>query len=242
MIEINLVPDVKQELIKAQRARNTVITISIIVSAISIAIVLLLVVYIFTAQNLRSSYYDGEITKYNKQFSSIEDLSKILTIQNQLNKINNLNNDKPIASRVFNMLVAIIPPPPNEIKISKIDIDIESSKVTVEGQAVNSYEALDVFRKTIANANVKFKDSDEKSQTVALANKISIDDNNYGEDATGQKVLRFTLTFNYTEELFALSSKDATVVIVGEENSTDSYKGVPKNIFADKAKSLEEEE
>ena len=101
---------------------------------------------------------------------------------------------------------------------------------------------MDVFRKTIANANIKFKDSDEKSQTVALANKISIDDNNYGEDATGQKVLRFTLTFNYAEELFALSSKDATVVIVGEENSTDSYKGVPKNIFADKAKSLEEEE
>lgn len=39
MIEINLVPDVKQELIKAQRVRATVISFSIAIGLVSVAVV-----------------------------------------------------------------------------------------------------------------------------------------------------------------------------------------------------------
>lgn len=242
MIEINLVPDVKQELIRAQRARATVIAITILIGAISIAIVLLLAFYVFTVQGLRSSFYDGEISKYDKQFSSVEDLSKILTIQNQLDKISSLNDSKHITSRLFDMLIAIIPPEPNDIQISTLTVNTSESSMTIEAQASNSYAALDVFKKTISNSNVEYKDADGKSQKVALASNISTSNASYGEDATGTKVLRFTLTFNYAEELFALSSNNATVTVTGEDNATDSYKGIPKEIFADKAKSLTEEQ
>lgn len=239
MIEINLVPDVKQELIKAQRARAAVITVTILIGAISIAIVLLLAVYVFTVQGLRSTNYDGEISKYNKQFSSVDDLSKILTIQNQLSKLSSLNDNKHITSRVFDMLNVIIPPSPNNITISTLTVKTSENLVTIEGQASNSYAALDVFRKTLTNAKVNFKNGDNSNQKpVDLASNISISNASYGQDATGEKVLRFTLAFNYAEELLALSSKDATVTVTGEDNATDSYQGIPKKIFADKARSL----
>lgn len=239
MIEINLVPDVKQELIKAQRARAAVITVTILIGAISIAIVLLLAVYVFTVQGLRSTNYDGEISKYNKQFSSVDDLSKILTIQNQLSKLSSLNDNKHITSRVFDMLNVIIPPSPNNITISTLTVKTSENLVTIEGQASNSYAALDVFRKTLTNAKVNFKNSDNSNQKpIDLASNISISNASYGQDATGEKVLRFTLAFNYAEELLALSSKDATVTVTGEDNATDSYQGIPKEIFADKARSL----
>lgn len=240
MIEINLVPDVKQELIKAQRARATVITASILIGLISIAVVLLLAAYIFLIQGIISNRYDDDIAEYNKEFSSVEDLSKILTVQNQLDKMSSLNENKNITSRVFDVLTTIIPPSPNEVQISLLKIDTSTNKVTIEGQASNSYAALDVFRKTLGNAYVNYTDGDGNKQTTELANDISTSNASYGEDASGVKVLRFTLTFAYADELFALSSKDATVTIKGEDNATDSYRVIP--IFADKAKDLTEEQ
>lgn len=47
MIEINLIPDVKQELLKAQRTRSMVVSIAIISSIAAASVVVLLLVYIF---------------------------------------------------------------------------------------------------------------------------------------------------------------------------------------------------
>ena len=63
MIEINLVPDIKQELIKAQRVRSTVITGAILVGLISISIVAILAFYIFAVQTTRGFIADNAICK-----------------------------------------------------------------------------------------------------------------------------------------------------------------------------------
>ena len=152
MIEINLVPDVKQELIMAQRIRSMVIAVAVLIGSVSVAIVAILAMYVFTVQAVRSGVADGEITKGSKQLASVEDLSKTLTIQNQLTKISSLNSDKKITSRTFNLLNAIIPPSPNDIQISNLTIDTDTSLITIEGQAPNSYAAAEVFRKTIEGA------------------------------------------------------------------------------------------
>ena len=80
MIEINLVPDVKQELIKAQRIRATVISVSVIVTIASGIILALLASYVFGVQTVRSSLADSEITTKNKEVQSNQDLSKLTQI------------------------------------------------------------------------------------------------------------------------------------------------------------------
>jgi len=237
MIEINLIPAVKQELIKVQRARATVISFSILIGLAALAAVTLLAIYVFAVQTVRSVVADDAIKKGSQQLAGVEDLSKTLTIQNQLTKISGQHDQKKIDSRIFDVLRAIVPPAPNNVQISDLSIDSSTSTITVQGQAANSYAAVEVFRKTIEGAKVNYTNVDG-SQSVILASNVSTGDTSYGEDATGAKVLRFTLSFTYAPELFASSSNNASVVITTQGNVTDSYLGVPKSIFVDRAADL----
>lgn len=241
MIEINLVPDVKRELINAERIRSKVIMWCILIGLISIAIVILLIIYVFMFQAVRNKFADDAIKQGSDKLLSVEDLSKTLTIQNQLTKISAINNSKKIDSRIFNLINVIIPQYPNGINISSLKIDSATSLVTIEGQAPNSYAAVEVFKKTIDAAKVKYIDDNKKQQEVKLTvGDIVASDMSYGEDSSGTKVLRFTLRFEYVKELISLASKNASVAITTNGNVTDSYLGVPKSVFADRAKDLKE--
>lgn len=235
MIEINLVPDVKQELIKAQRMRTSVITGAVLIGIASVAAVVILAMYVFGVQTLRSNLADSAISSGIKKLKAVDDLSKTLTIQNQLTKITALNSTKNIDSRIFDVLSAVIPPAPDDIKISSLRIDSEDGTISLEAQASNSYPAVEVFKKTLESAKLRYKDDKNKLQEVDLATDISISDTSYGSDSTGSKVLRFSMSFVYAPELFAPSSKDTTIAIIVNGNVTDSYIGIPKSIFADRA-------
>lgn len=238
MIEINLVPDVKQELIRAQRIRARVITGSIFIGVLSVVIVTLLVIYIYTIQAVRSSMADSAIKQGSDQLASVKDLSKMLTIQNQLTKISILNSSKNIDSRIFDVLNAIIPPSPNNIQVSDLKIDSTTGLITIDGQAANSYAAVEIFKKTIGGADLKYTDANNVSKQITLASDISTSNISYGEDSSGTKVLRFTLSFAYTAELFSPASKNISIVITTNGNATDSYLGVPQSIFAVRATDL----
>jgi len=242
MIEINLVPDVKQELIRAQRTRSMVISVSIIVGLASIAIVVALALYIYTVQAIRGGLADNEITKKSETLSKVEDLSKILTVQNQLEKISDIYANKKINSRIFDVLIAIIPPAPNNIQISVLQINSDDNTISIEGQAANSYAAVELFKKTIDGTKIKYNTNDDKEyKKVALASNVDTKDTSYGADSSGVKVLRFTVTFTYADELFSNSSKNVLIVVANKGNVTDSYLGIPKSIFVDRAKDLEED-
>lgn len=239
MIEINLIPAVKQELIKVQRVRATVISIAIIVGLASIAIVVLLAVYVFVAQTVRSTLAGDAIKSESAKLASVEDLSKTLTIQNQLKQLTALHDSKKIDSRIYDVLAAIVPQAPNDVQLSNLSVDSAAGVITVQGQAANSYAAVEIFKKTIESATVKYTTTDGEQETI-LASAVSTGDTSYGEDATGSKVLRFTLSFTYAPELFAPTSKNASIVISTQGNVTDSYLGVPKSIFVDRATDLKE--
>jgi len=242
MIEINLIPTVKLELLKARRIRSVVISASMFIGIVAIGIVIALSVWIFAVQAGRNVWSDTRITDESKKLSKHEDLSKVLTIQNQLSKISALNDSKKMDSRLFAVLVAVIPPAPNDIKLYDISIDAPTSTITINGQAKNSYAALEIFKKTLIGAKFKYSNRDDKSeQEVDLASDISTSDTSYGEDSTsGEKVLRFKLSFKYDEAVFSPLSKNISIKIGNKGNVTDSYLGLPKSLFVDEANDLKE--
>ena len=239
MIEINLVPDVKQELIKAQRVRASVISIAIFVGIVAVGIVVVLAIWVFAIQTARGVLSDNTIKDQSKKLSSVQDVSDTLTIQNQLSKLSDTHNNKSIDSRLFDILTTINPSAPNNVAITNVALDSSNTTITIEAQAINGYPALDVFKKTINATTFQFTKDGEK-QSVPLANGISDSDRSYGEDASGAKVLRFTLTFTYPEELFARTAQNATIVAPERSNATDSFLGVPQSLFTQKASDTEE--
>lgn len=234
MIEINLIPDVKQELINARRVRSTVISGAILVGIAAVVIVVVMALYVFGGQTLRHKLVDDSIKSENSKLSKVEDLSNTLTIQNQLTKLSETHNSKMMSSRIFDVLSTIIPSEPNNISISRVAIDSENGTITIEAQAVNGYPALETFKKTIDATKIEFT-RDETKESVPLASDIVEGERSYGDDETGRKVLRFALTFTYAEDLFARDAKNTTIVGPSRTNATDSYIGIPQSIFTNKA-------
>lgn len=234
MIEINLVPDVKQELIRAQRVRASVISVAILSGLIAVGVVVLLAIWVFGVQTARGVILDNTVQSESETLANVEDVNETLTIQNQLNKISDMHNDKTITSRVFDILTTINPSEPNNISTTNLALDLETSTITIEAQAANGYPALETFKKTIAATAFRFNQDGEQF-SVPLAADMSDSERSYGEDASGARVLRFTLSFVYPEELFSRAAENATIVAPERANATDSFQGVPRSLFTQRA-------
>ncbi len=250
MIEINLIPDVKQELIRTQRVRARVISVSILITFIAVGAVAALLIYIYAVQGVRTAYLDGQIKEKGATLSKVEDLSKVLTIQNQLASITEFNAQKNMSSRVFEVVAAVTPTGNNTVTFSRIVVgptaadsgtDEATSKggtIQLEGQTAG-FDSMEVLKKTIENTLIQYTQDDEV-KTIPLTDAVTTGEISYGEDAEGKKVLRFNLSFEYPAELFSSASSNLTFKRNVNGNVTDSYLGIPR--FADRAKDLEGEQ
>lgn len=231
MIQVNLLPDVKRELIRAQRVRATVISFSMLACVISAVIVgvILLWMGVQVGRELRA---DGVIKDQSEKLAKVDDINRTLTVQNQLSKITTLNDNKSTTSRMFDVASAINPDAPNNISIVTMTVDASTKRLIIEGQAKGGYNALDVFKKTILATKI-YKPGDE--QGIMLTQSLNDSDRSLGDGQDGGRVLRFTLAFTYPEELFSNKVDSLKIVAPTKTNATDSYTGVPFTLFQNRA-------
>ncbi len=230
MIEINLIPDVKREYLRTRSLRNFVISMSVVVG-VGMAGICVALGMIFAVQLGGEALQDNSIREENKKLLAVADLNKTVTIQQQLDKIDQQHAAKNITSRLFDVMGAINPSAPNNVRISSLQLNPAEKTITIEGSAQNGYIALEVFKKTITNTSVltTISDSEEK---VPLADNIIAGETGFGENADGQRVLRFSFTFTYPDQLFANSEQPVTIETpAGRIDVTDSKLGVPGSIF-----------
>ena len=239
MIEINLLPNVKRELLKTRAMRNRVISISFLVGGASIAAVVVLAL-ILGSQIAAEAVQSGVIKDRNDKLMAVEDLNKVVTIQNQLTKINEQHSRKKINSRIFDVVTAVNPVAPNNVSFSDIKVNPESKTITLEGSAVNGYSALETLKKTILNTKVQTTDGD-KSSEVSLTKEIKDGDTSFGENSEGKKVLQFSFSFEYAEELLVPANNGTVSVLTptGKVDVTDSRQGIPDSLFKSNSKKQE---
>jgi Tfp pilus assembly protein PilN len=231
MIEVNLIPDVKLELLKTRRQQKLVVTGSIMVAAISIGIVVLMSMYAFGVQTVADTLADNGIETEAEKLASIEGLPQSLTLQAQLNKLSELEADKQKTSRLFDILSVVVPEGANSVDINRLSLDTDEEIIEIEAQATNGYEAMEVFKKTLAQTTMRFDVDGDEIDPIYIANNISLGDRNYGEDSQGNRILRFTLSFEYPEELFDSTLSNTRIVGPDQQRVTDSTQGVPDNLF-----------
>ena len=239
MIEINLLPNVKRELLKTRVMRNRVISISFLVGGVSIAAVVVLALIL--GSQFAAEAVQGEVIKdRNDKLMAVEDLNKVVTIQHQLTKINEQHSGKKINSRIFDVVTAVNPVAPNNVSFSDIKVNPGSKTITLEGSAVNGYSALETLKKTILNTKVQTTDGD-KSSEVSLTKEIKDGDTSFGENSEGKKVLQFSFSFEYAEELLAPANNGTVSVLTptGKVDVTDSRQGIPDSLFKSNSKKQE---
>ena len=219
--------------------RNRVISISFLVGGASIAAVVVLAL-ILGSQIAAEAVQGGVIKDRSDKLMAVEDLNKVVTIQHQLTKINEQHSGKKINSRVFDVVTAVNPVAPNNVSFSDIKVNPESKTITLEGSAVNGYGALETLKKTILNTKVQTTDGD-KSSEISLTKEIKDGDTSFGENSEGKKVLQFSFSFEYAEELLAPANNGTVSVLTptGKVDVTDSRQGIPDSLFKSNSKKQE---
>lgn len=233
MIEINLIPDVKRELLRTRMLRNMIVSLSVLIGIVSIAAVVIGGL-ILGGQLAFEAKQDGDIKQKHAELMREADLNKTVTLQSQLDQIETMHADKKMHSRLFEVIQAVNPATPNNVQLSLVRLDPENKTVRIEGSAVNGYAALEVLKKTITNTRVRSQAKDaEQDQGVILAQDMTDGETSFGENAEGKKVLRFSFQFTYPDELFARTKEGVSIVTpAGRVDVTDSRVGVPESLFA----------
>ena len=154
--EINLVPDIKNEMIKALKMRNLIFFVSIVVAVASVAVTLITAL-IMGGQQMVIEKNNKTITNLSTKMNSYEDLKYFLTIRDQIGDIDSLTSNKKVLSRTFNILSALIPSGPDSITISELNVDLSKDAPTFNFDAQANagqepfidYNVLDAFKKSL---------------------------------------------------------------------------------------------
>lgn len=217
MIQFNLLPDIKIQFLKAQRQKRLFILISTIVIIASITVLVLLAVTVFGVQRKSINDLTNDIASASEELQSTEDLSKILTVQNQLNVLPELHNEKPVAGRLFGYLNDATP---NNINIARAQADFTTNTLTLSGGA-NALEDVNQFIDTLKFTNFTTNGDDERRRAFS-----GVVLSNFGRDATAA-----TYTIELTFEPIIFSEQHTVALIVPNIITTRSEVAQPQALF-----------
>lgn len=153
--EISLVPEVKYEMIRMQKVRNLVLSVSIIVVAASLGVVAILG-SVKAGQDITMSNQDNDLNRLSEQLTSDVQLTNVLTVQDQLNKISDIEDNKRVLSRVFSLLSVLLPTGEDRISLSELNVNLDETTLSFEAQAdagrepLIDYRVLESFKKSVA--------------------------------------------------------------------------------------------
>ena len=166
MIQFNLLPDVKIAYIKAQRMKRMVTMVSILVTGVSLFILVSLFLLINVAQKQHLQHLSDDIADKNKQLLSTPDINKILTVQNQLESLDQAHDKKPVASRLGGYIEKLTP---NNISIAKLEVKFVDNTMEISGktdQLVNINKFVDTIKFT------KYKVKGDDTEKDAFSNVV----------------------------------------------------------------------
>lgn len=192
-IQFNLLPDVKLEYEQAKSNQKRVTTLAATASAICFGLFLLSFLTVGGLQHKQLSDADKKITQTNAKTQAIPNIQTILTVQDQLNALPNLNAQKHIMSRLFDYLPKLSPP---KSGINDLTVDTAGNTISISG-AADSVQTVNTFVDTLKTASYSLGTS--KTNLPAFNNVIL---GSVNRDSSGST---YTITAGFDQALFNAS-------------------------------------
>lgn len=189
MIQFNLLPDVKLEYIKARRSKRLVMLGSIVTGGIALTILVVLFFGVNVLQKQHLHHLQEDIDRDSKKLESIENLDKILTVQNQLGVLNDLHAKKPVASRMSTYIPQMTP---KDITISSLDIDFTANTMSLNGGGASLSE-INKFVDTLKFAKYSAGDQSGKPFSSVVLASFGLNPTSPG---TARATYQITLSFD----------------------------------------------
>ncbi|HSX46321.1 MAG TPA: PilN domain-containing protein [Candidatus Saccharimonadia bacterium] len=210
--------------IKAQRQRRLFLTVSVLVSAAAIAI-LVLMLLVDVAQKKHLSDLTKDIKSESSKLENEPQISKILTVQNQLSSLTDMHATKPAASNLFDYLNQVTPA---SVSISSFNIDFTQSTVTITGtsdalSSVNTY--VDTLKFTTYTTDASSTPS--KAFSNIVLSSFGLNAQNGG--AQSPQAASYTINLSYDDPIFDITKN--VKLSVPSETTTRSALAQPTDLF-----------
>lgn len=193
MIQFNLLPDLKLEYIRAARTKRLVIAISTLVSTVALVILIILLLVVLVFQKKYMSDLTSDITTSSKNLQATPDLDKILTVQNQLNSLTALHEQKPDTTRIFPYIKDLTP---TDASISTLNIDFDTQLMTITGGA-DTLSTINKFVDTL-----KFTQYQKADQNTDAFSEVVL--SSFGKADKGAS---YTITLKFDPTIFDTTQK-----------------------------------
>ena len=213
MIQFNLLPDVKKEYVKAKQLKNLIISISTVISIMSIVVVVILFSVVQVAQKKNITDLTEDIKTSTSELQSIDDLNKILTVQNQLSLLPGLHIVKPETSRVFGYLPLVLP---QKAKVSSLNLDLKTNLLVLQGNA-DKIVTINAFVDNLKAVRYKI-DGDNTSQEMKPFTQVSTQLSDDDEKAS------FKIDITFDPVIFD-NTKEIVMILRGQTQSTKPVVG-----------------
>lgn len=207
MIQFNLLPDVKLEYIKTERTKRTVIGFSLLASAVALGLLIVLVLTVNVGQRAYISGLSNEINKKSSELRSTPNLSKMLTVQNQLGTLDDKHKEKLATSRTFDYLNQITP---TDVGISQMTLDTVAKTIVLTGSAPTN-ESVNAFVDALKFTT--YKTSDGSATNEHAFSDVVLTLNRSDTNAT------FTINATVDTTIFD-NTKDITLTVSNNADAT----------------------
>lgn len=224
MIQVNLLPDVKLEFLKARQLKRTVLSISVLVSAISLGVFVLFFIIVNVVQVIYLDNLDNDIKVRTAQLKAMPDIAKILTIQNQLNALPGLHSDKPVSSRIFTYIKQLAP---QEASIESLTVNFDEQSMSIEGSA-RDLASVNKFADTLKFTSYSVSQTKATNRAFSEVVLAQFGVSQQTSD-NSDKTASYTITLKYSPEIF--NSDISTKLTIPNRVTTRSETEKPVSIF-----------
>ncbi len=220
MIQFNLLPDVKLEYLKTQKVKRSVVlgTISVTGLAVVIFVLMFLIVNVFQKQHIAN--LDTNIKQKTNELKKVQDIEKVLTVQNQLKNLPALHESKPAVSRLTDYLVQLTP---STIKVTDITLDFSENTMTINGMT-DSLESINKLADTF-----KYTDFEENGNLSKAFSEVVL--SNFGVKGKEGKTA-YGLKLKFAKEIF--DNTKQVKLVVPNIVTTQSVVEKPSDLFEQK--------
>lgn len=212
MIQFNLLPDVKLEYIKARRTKHIVLLSSVLLTAVTVGIMVVMFMGVHVVQKRHLSNLDRDIQQMGNKLKEEKDIDKILTVQQQLDSLNELHDAKPAADRIGAYLSQITP---GRVAVSSLSIDFAENTMKFDGKA-GAIKNINEFIDTMKFTTYEIKESVEggSTETVSKPAFSNVVLASFGRTSSSDDAMpaTYSITLSFDPVIFDIKQKPKLVV------------------------------
>ncbi len=197
MIQVNLLPDVKQEYLRTEQLKHAVLVGAVLTSVTVVALTILFFVYVQVVQPQYQRAVQSDIDTGLQEVKKKPNAKRIVTVQGVLEQIPAVKDKQLVTSRSFEYLKQFTP---RSVKYSRVNLNHETSTMTLSGNTV-SYESANVLANNLKSAQFTYKQQ-ENEQTIKPFTGVVFTNLGKSEDSTNGSVVSFEITFQFDPLLF----------------------------------------